>query len=332
MVVSTELQKTLHTNSQEPLVSVITPTYNRPDYLQQALQTAVRQTYKNIEIIVSDNCSPENPQALVESFNDPRIRFSRNETNLGMFANTMKAFKMARGKYIATLLDDDMWEENFLEKLIPPLEANPNLVLAFCDHYVIDADGTINDAITEHCSELFKRANLQEGIYQPFYKIGLVDQAVATAMAAVIRTEAIDWDKIPEEVGGSWDIYLTYLCCCTGMGAYYCPEKLTRYRRHDQTETMMSGRQNYQAKIRKAQADMFCFERFMEDERLKEFKPYFQQQWAKVSTNLGVGLMRSAQTKQARPYFWRSLQRKFSLRAIAALVLSFTPSSFARRF
>ncbi|PMB20499.1 glycosyl transferase [Fischerella thermalis CCMEE 5205] len=322
----------INSQSQTPLVSIITPTYNRPDYLKQALKSAISQTYQNIEIIVSDNCSPENPQAIVESFNDPRIRFSRNETNLGMLPNTIKAFKMARGKYVAALLDDDLWEEDFLAKLVPPLEANPNLVLAFCDHYVINADGTIDYELTEHCSQLFKRAELSEGIYQPFYKLGLVDQAVASAMAAVIRNDVIDWDSIPPEVGGSWDVYLTYLCCRTGMGAYYCPQKLTRYRRHDQTETMQSGRLNYQAKIRKSQADMFCLEIFMQDENLQEFKTYFQQQWVKVSTSLGIGLMRAEQTKQARPYLWRSLRQQLNLRTIAALMLSFTPPKIAAKF
>ncbi|EHC09112.1 glycosyltransferase family 2 protein [Fischerella thermalis] len=322
----------INSQSQTPLVSIITPTYNRPDYLKQALKSAISQTYQNIEIIVSDNCSPENPQAIVESFNDPRIRFSRNETNLGMLPNTIKAFKMARGKYVAALLDDDLWEEDFLAKLVPPLEANPNLVLAFCDHYVINADGTIDYELTEHCSQLFKRAELPEGIYQPFYKLGLVDQAVASAMAAVIRKDVIDWDSIPPEVGGSWDVYLTYLCCRTGMGAYYYPQKLTRYRRHDQTETMQSGRLNYQAKIRKSQADMFCLEIFMQDENLQEFKTYFQQQWVKVSTSLGIGLMRSEQTKQARPYLWRSLRQQLNLRTIAALMLSFTPPKIAAKF
>lgn len=320
------------TNKQTPLVSIITPTYNRPEYLKAALTSAVRQTYRNIEIIVSDNCSPENPQVIVESFGDPRIRFFRNETNLGMFANTINAFKKTRGKYVASLLDDDMWEEDFLEKLVPSLEANPNLALAFCDHYMINADGEIDYALTEHCSQLFNRANLKEGIYQPFCKLSLVDKAVSTATAAVIRRDVVDWDAIPPEVGGSWDIYLNYLCCRSGLGAYYYPAKLTRYRVHEQTDTMLSGGRNFQAKIRKAKADIFCYEQFMEDERLQDIKPYFQQQWGYVSTTLGIGLMRGEQLKEARLYFWRSLRQKFSFRAIAALMLSFTPPKIAARF
>ena len=62
----------LNINSSEPLVSVIIPTYNRIEYLKQAISSAVQQTYQNLEIIVSDNCSFENPQALVESFQDSR--------------------------------------------------------------------------------------------------------------------------------------------------------------------------------------------------------------------------------------------------------------------
>ncbi|NJM70294.1 MAG: glycosyltransferase family 2 protein [Scytonema sp. RU_4_4] len=321
-----------NTDTPKPLVSIITPTYNRPEYLKAALTSAVKQTYRNIEIIVSDNCSLENPQSIVESFDDSRIRFFRNSTNLGMFANAMNAFKKARGKYVASLLDDDMWEEDFLEKLVSPLEEHPNIVLAFCDHYMMNADGEIDYALSEHCSKLFHRAALKEGVYQPFCQLSLVDRAVSTATAAVIRREVVDWDSIPPEVGGSWDMYLNYLCCRSGLGAYYYPEKLTRYRVHEQTDTMLSGGQNYQAKIRKARADLFCYERFMEDEKLQELKPYFQQKWGFVSTTLGIGLMRSEQLKEARHYFWRSLRHKLTMRTLAALVLSFTSPKIAARF
>ncbi|MDY6896530.1 MAG: glycosyltransferase family 2 protein [Cyanobacteriota bacterium] len=316
----------------QPLVSIITPTYNRPDYLKLALISAIQQTYQNIEIIVYDNCSPENPESIVESFGDSRIRFFRNQSNLGMFPNTMNAFKKARGKYVASLLDDDLWEKDFLAKLVPALEANSNLALAFCDHYIIDGKGAIDIAATEKCSRFYKRKNLQEGIYQPFYKLSLIDRAVSTATAAVIRRDIIDWDSIPPEVGGSWDIYLNYLCCRSGLGAYYCPDKLTRYREHEHTDTMQSGRRNFQAKIRKAKADLFCYEQFMKDEQLVELYPYFEKKWGHVCTSLGIGLMRGENLQEARTRFWDSLNRHFSLRTIAALIVSFVPPRIAARF
>ncbi|MGH2416628.1 MAG: hypothetical protein ACRDEA_23610, partial [Microcystaceae cyanobacterium] len=70
----------------------------------------------------------------------------------------------------------------------------------------------------------------------------------------------------------------------------------------------------------------------MEDEKLQELKPYFQQQWGFVSTTLGIGLMRAKQLKEARHYFWRSLRQKLSLRTLAALVLSFTSPKIAAKF
>ncbi|BAY81835.1 glycosyltransferase [Calothrix parasitica NIES-267] len=316
----------------QPLVSIITPTYNRPEYLRLALESAVQQTYQNIEIIVSDNCSPENPESIVKSFGDSRIRFFRNQSNLGMFPNTMIAFKKARGKYVASLLDDDLWEKDFLAKLVPSLEANSNLALAFCDHYIVDGNGAIDAAATEKCSRFYKRTNLQEGTYQPFYKLSLIDRAVSTATAAVIRRETIDWDSIPPEVGGSWDIYLNYLCCRSGLGAYYCADKLTRYREHENTDTMQSGRRNFQAKIRKAKSDLFCYEQFMKDEQLAELYPYFEKKWGHICTSLGIGLMRGENLQEARTRFWDSLKRHFSLRTIAALIVSFVPPRIAAKF
>jgi glycosyltransferase involved in cell wall biosynthesis len=316
----------------QPLVSVITPTYNRAEYLKEALASAVKQTYKNIEIIVSDNCSTDNTEEIVSSFADPRIKYWKQPQNMGMFPNQIHAFKMARGKYIASLHDDDVWNEDFLEKLVPPLEENPDLILAFCDQYIIDENSNINDAATQRNTKMYKRDQIQPGIHQPFYEIGVVDKSVATAAASVIRNEFVDWDAIPSEVGGMWDLYLTYLCCRTGRGAYYSPERLTRYREHSQTDTMLSGNRDTQAKIRKAKAEIFSYGNFMQDEQLKEFQPYFRKLWLHAHTTLAIGLMRNQEITQARPYLWRALwQQKFNFRTLVAIGISFTPRFLANR-
>ena len=319
-------------NDTKPLVSVIIPTYNRPAYLKEAILSAVGQTYQNIEILVSDNCSSENPQAIVESFEDSRISFWRNETNIGMFANAMNTFKKARGKYVASLNDDDVWNQDFLEKLVPVLESNSDVAIAFCDHYVIDDIGVINYSVTERTTRVWKRHHLKEGIYRSFCEIGLVNASIPSAVAAVIRKDIVDWDSIPPEVEHKWDLYITYLCCRSGLGAYYYPDRLTRYREHTQSDTAIGGRRDLEAKIRKAKAEIFCWERFMQDECLQEWKPYFRQKWAQENTNLGIGLMRLKQLEAARPYFFRAMkQQKFSLRTMAALMLSFTLPSIASR-
>jgi glycosyltransferase involved in cell wall biosynthesis len=322
----------INTQLPEPLVSVIIPTYNRPDYLKQAISSAVQQTYQNIEIIVSDNCSPENPQSLIESFQDSRIKFWRHKQNIGMLANQLSAFKMARGKYVASLHDDDMWNEDFLAKLVPPLEANSDLILAFCDQYLIDSQGNINHDYTDGNSKAFKRDILKKGVHKSFNKIGLIDKTIGTAVACVIRNHIIDWDSIPSEVGGMWDLYLTYLSCISGYGVYYDPEKLTRYRIHEQSDTMLSGSRDAQAKIRKAKSELFCYKQFMEDPHLAEFKSHFQQKWLEAHTTLGIGLMRNQQLVEARSYLWQALKaQKFNLRTIVSLTISFSPPALANQ-
>jgi glycosyltransferase involved in cell wall biosynthesis len=317
----------------EPLVSVIIPTYNRPEYLEQAIASAVKQTYHNVEIIVSDNCSPNNPQSLVASFADSRIKFWRHQENVGMLKNQMNAFKMAQGKYVASLHDDDMWHPDFLAKLVPKLEANSHLILAFCDQYIIDSQGIINAAATEAASRFYKRDQLISGIYQDLKKIGLVDKSIPTAAACVIRNGLIDWDSIPLEVGGMWDLYLTYLCCISGYGVYYNSEKLTYYRNHEETDTNISGSRNIQAKISKAKNEIFCYQVFMEDAFLQEFHNYFKSLCLKAHTTLGIGLMRDQKNIDARSIFWRALQEQgFNLRTFGSLLLSFIPAKLTNKF
>jgi hypothetical protein len=77
---------------------------------------------------------------------------------------------------------------------------------------------------------------------------------------------------------------------------------------------------------------MFCYQVFMEDVRLQQFKTYFQQKWLEANTTLGIGLLRSEQIAAARPYFWQALnQQKFNVRTLAALTLSFTPQVLASK-
>ena len=316
-------------SSEQPLISVIIPTYNRPAYLKDAIASVVNQTYSNLEIIVSDDCSRESPEPIVKAFHDPRLRLRRNPKNLGIGLNATHAFTEATGKYVASLNDDDRWDKHFLEKLVQPLEENAELALAFCDYYVIDDRGTINWSASEKHTKQEKRHRLPKGIHQPFWKIGLVDQAVFTASAALIRRNVTCWDTL-FEAGVFWDYYIAYLACRSGGGAYYCPERLSYYRMHAQSENMMSGSRNIQAKIRKGNAATFCYQRFMDDENLQDFRAYFQQEWAHANTTLGIAFLRLGQLAQGRSYLYRAWpHHKFNLRTLAALAMSYLPQSLA---
>lgn len=336
MAVSNQSQTALSPRAQklEALVSVIIPTYNRPDYLKEAIESAVGQTYQNLEVIVADDCGPmgtEN-QKVIEAFQDPRIIYRRNATNLGVTQNFASALKQARGKYVASLNDDDLWNKDYLEKLVPPLETNPDLAVAFCDHYIIDETGAINYSETEKVSRACNRAHRPEGIYQPFCKVAIVERSVSPASTAVIRKDVDDLATIPSEVKNFYDLYLNYLCCRSGRGAYYYPEKLTRYRVHSQGYTQSYSKKNVDNNIQDAKAHIFCFERFIEDERLAELKPYFKNRLAFEMASIGINLLRSKKAAEARSYLLSALSQQLSLRTLVAFILSFSPPSLASRF
>ncbi|MEA5616714.1 glycosyltransferase family 2 protein [Cronbergia sp. UHCC 0137] len=312
----------------QPLVSVIIPTYNRLHYLPEAIASAVQQTYQNIEIIVCDNCSEISPQAIIDTFQDPRIRLWRNDQNIGMVANIKNGFNMAKGKYVASLHDDDMWEKDYLAKLVTVLEDNPDLALAFCDYHIIDADNKIDYTLTEEVSLERNRTNLKAGIYRPFYDLA-INMSIGSANAAVIRKDIVDWQAIPLEVGGCYDLYINYLCSCSGLGAYYSPERLTRYRIHQQSETLTD---NPQVNIGKARNHIFCYEQFIEDTRLEQLQPYFRRRLIESTYVLGVNLLVMGELKAARTCFKYIIKRKkFSKKAMTGLFLTFSPSLVALR-
>ena len=104
------------TKNSQPLVTIAIPTYNRADsYLKQALESAVNQTYQNIEIIVSDNCSTDNTEAVVKGFSDPRIRYFRQARNIGANNNFNFCLEQARGAYFLLFQDDDLIDADFID-------------------------------------------------------------------------------------------------------------------------------------------------------------------------------------------------------------------------
>ncbi len=104
------------TQGAYPLVTVAIPTYNRADsYLRYALESAVNQTYGNVEVIVSDNCSTDGTEQVVRDFSAPCLRYFRHAENIGANGNFNFCLEQARGDYFLLLPDDDLIDEDFVE-------------------------------------------------------------------------------------------------------------------------------------------------------------------------------------------------------------------------
>ena len=115
-----------------PLVSVALPVYNGEEWLEQAISTLIKQSYKNIEIIIADDCSSDNTQKICEQYASTysHIKFIKNETNLGAQRNFKKILHLCSGKYVTYASQDDYWDENFISYLVEKLESNNSAVLA----------------------------------------------------------------------------------------------------------------------------------------------------------------------------------------------------------
>ena len=131
-------------NSTYPLVTIGIPTYNRADsYLKKAVQSAMSQTYQNIEIIVSDNCSADNTQAFISSFSDPRLRYFRHNKNIGANNNFNYCLEQAKGDYFLLFQDDDLIDCDFVDVCMKAANYDTDIGIIRTGTRKIDSKGKI---------------------------------------------------------------------------------------------------------------------------------------------------------------------------------------------
>ncbi|MBJ7612784.1 MAG: glycosyltransferase family 2 protein [Candidatus Dormibacteraeota bacterium] len=313
--------------SSRPLVSVVTTTYRRTRYLEEALSSAVRQTCEDLEVIVSDDGdgegAEEDVRAIVSRVGDSRIRYRRNGRRLGVAMNTLAASREARGRYVAYLNDDDSWEPEFLATLLPHIEDQPELSVVFADHSIMTGDGSVDPRLSDLSTRRFGRDRLQPGVHRPFERLALVDRSVPIVMSALVRRSAIDWDDFPSEIGPAYDLWLAYLACRTGLGAHYEPRRLTRYRAHQQAQTQA-------ARVAHGQGIAYCYRRFLEDPRLGALRKELTVRHTEALASHSAALIRREPGARARRAALAALRANPSPEAGAAYLLSLMPGRLSR--
>ena len=105
-----------------PKVTIAIPTFNREGYLQQAIDSALAQSYANIEVLVSDNASTDGTAALLQRFSDPRVRVLRQAQNIGMMPNWNACLNAASGLYFIMLSDDDLLDPGAIDAMVAMFE------------------------------------------------------------------------------------------------------------------------------------------------------------------------------------------------------------------
>lgn len=129
--------------SGAPLVSVIIPAYNAERFVEEAVRSIMTQTYKNLEILVTDDCSTDGTYAILQKLasEDTRIRLFRNEQNLNIVRTLNNMIAAANGTYIARMDADDVSLPDRIERQVAFMEANPDVALCGTNAWHIDEKG-----------------------------------------------------------------------------------------------------------------------------------------------------------------------------------------------
>lgn len=144
-------------------VSVCLVTYNRATVLPETIESILGQTFSDFELIISDDCSPDDTEKVCRDYakRDSRIRYFRNEANLGMPGNLNVAIRRSRGRYIANLHDGDIFREDLLEKWKGALDRYPSAGLVANHYEYLDDHGRRTGRISRYYdSELIPGSRL----------------------------------------------------------------------------------------------------------------------------------------------------------------------------
>jgi UDP-D-galactose:(glucosyl)LPS alpha-1,6-D-galactosyltransferase len=226
------------------LISVLIPTYNRPNYFIQALESAINQTFKNIEIIVCDNSQNNETKEIIEPYlkENINLRYYKNEENLGMVGNMRKCLHYAHGELIAFLLDDDMWAPTKLEKIAPWFN-DEKVQYVTSPKLIINEN---NEGINVE-NKIFDYDKVMEG--KQLAEFALVnDNFIGEPSVVVYRKSALE---LPfGEFGGHTFNYMVDLASWFNIlkkgKAVYIDETLTYFRRH---QNNLAGKLYYKTGI-----------------------------------------------------------------------------------
>src|SRR5438477_4446241 len=125
-----------------PRVTIAIPVYNKAPYIREALESAVGQTYRDLEVLVLDNCSSDGSYEIVTTYRDSRIRIVRHSVNIGLTATFNSALELAQGEFVKILCADDLLKPQCIARQVAALDAvGPKAVMAASQHDFISARG-----------------------------------------------------------------------------------------------------------------------------------------------------------------------------------------------
>lgn len=197
------------------LVSIIMPSYNTGRFITKTIESVLAQSYSDWELIIVDDCSKDNTDDVVTQYLvDARIRYIKNETNSGAAVSRNRALREAKGKWIAFLDSDDLWEPDKLEKQIAFMENN-GYHFSYTNYIEIDEESIPNGKRVTGPKRITKH-----GMYN-YCWMGCLTVMYDSATVGLIQIEDIKKNND----------YAMWLKVCKKANCYLLDESLARYRK-----------------------------------------------------------------------------------------------------
>jgi glycosyltransferase involved in cell wall biosynthesis len=289
--------------NSRPLVSIAIPTYNRPDHVLLTIRSALAQTYPRLEVIVQDNASDLPLSSAIAQLHDPRVKYYRNDRNVGQRRNFALALSRAQGEFVGLLADDDLIAPTFVEKLVSPMLSHPDCVVSFCNIWITGEKDVIDREKTERLARYFGMHAIREGYHPDCEKLALEYRAIGIVSGALLRRSAADWIAIsaipPHQMS---DLYHMYLAARTRKGCYYVPERLT-YISHSAGTITSSLSASLEGKITSARESLWYWTHIHRDPRLANVR-YYHLKRAHYAALLVFLLIRARRWSEAAIAAW----------------------------
>lgn len=281
-----------------PLVTVIVPNYNHSAYLDRRIQSILDQTFQDFEIILMDDCSPDDSREILHRYaeKDNRIKLLFNEKNSGStFAQWNKGVNEAQGKYVWIAESDDYCDPTLMEKLVPLMENDDQVGIAFAQSYIVDEQDEIINSFNENYKFIFKSDR-----WETDFKVKgevecnnylIFSNTIPNASGALMRRSTYlecGGAETGWRLNGDWFFYVKMLMI---SDLAYCSEHLNFFRFHPQT-------QRHRANENHVVYDEIIYTLEYIDQHLDVDPIKFAKAWKNVADWWGGSLFRQKITKE----------------------------------
>jgi glycosyltransferase involved in cell wall biosynthesis len=228
-------------------VSVIIPNYNHAAYLEQRIQSVLKQTYTDFEVLLLDDCSTDNSTAIISQYKDhPKVaKIIRNETNSGStFKQWEKGVALAKGEYIWIAESDDYADEYFLSAAIERLQGHTSTGLYFCNYHSINEQGSIIPSNHKYAPEFINYFNDHESMDGKYFceHYLFFSSMILNASGVVFKKAlfaAADKTYMNLKIAGDWRMWVNI---CYNTNIFFDKDKFNYFRMHQQNVRSQKAR------------------------------------------------------------------------------------------